>query len=57
MDELVKVLCEMMDTLSDSLTVQYYEESGTVWIVDTMTGDRVKMGEITAIIDRLKGRK
>lgn len=59
LNDFITALCDLMDTLSDHLTIQYYEENQEVWITNINTGNKLYMGNIYDIVDRFKekGRK
>lgn len=57
MQDFIKALCEIFDTLSDSLTLQYYEDSGEVWVLDTKSKNKLYMGDIDTIIKRASNQQ
>lgn len=52
MQDFIRALCEIFDTLSDSLTLQYLEDREEVWIVNTKTNNKLYMGNVYNIMDR-----
>ena len=57
MQDFIKALCEIFDTLSDSLTLQYLEDSGEVWVLDTKSKNKLYMGDIDTIIKRASNQQ
>ena len=57
MQDFIKALCDIFDTLSDSLTLQYLEDSGEVWVLDTKSNNRLYMGDIDTIIKRASNQQ
>lgn len=57
MQDFIKALCDIFDTLSDSLTLQYLEDSGEVWVLDTKTNNKLYMGDIDTIIQRASNQQ
>ena len=52
MENFIKALCEIFDTLSDSLTLQYFEDREEIWIMNTKTNNKLYMGNVYDIMDR-----
>lgn len=57
MQDFIKALCNIFDTLSDSLTLQYLEDSGEVWVLDTKSKNKLYMGDIDTIIKRASNQQ
>lgn len=53
-ENFVSTLCNMIETLSYSLTLQYFEENQQVWILNKETSHKIYMGNIYQIMDRAK---
>ena len=51
-EDFVKTLCNMIETLSYSLTIQYFEETQQVWILNQETNHKIYMGNIYQIMGR-----
>ena len=57
MQQFINALCSIFDTLSNSLTLQYFEDTQEVWIANTKTGNRLYMGNVYQIIERAKNQQ
>ena len=52
--EFIGTLCNLVETLSNSLTVQYFEDNQQVWLLNTTTGNKLYMGNIYQMVERAK---
>ena len=54
LEQFISALCSIIETLSNCLTLQYFEDTQEVWIINTKTQNKLYMGNVYQIIERAK---